>query len=141
MPPSNKVSKLGKLPSRRDTTTVRLAFHKMGYNAIVDWIETIKLMDDQLRSLPKGTKNNPLRFTIMKEKLARIEKMMEFVYPKIHGTDIVLNDLLDAEERMKDVPDTINAVSKQSTEELMKTLNIESISNDEANSTDEEEDR
>lgn len=129
MNPVSKSRNSRKGSLNRSSTTVRLAFHRMKYDAVVEWVKAIKQLEEQLDSVPNDLiERQSLRFSIIKEKLTRLEKAMEFIYPKIQGTDLVLTDLIEMEEELKVIngPEAL-PVYDRSTEDLLKELDGETI--------------
>lgn len=129
MNPVSKSRNSRKGSLNRSSTTVRLAFHRMKYDAVVEWVKAIKQLEEQLDSVPNDLiERQSLRFSIIKEKLTRLEKAMEFIYPKIQGTDLVLTDLIEMEEELKVIngPEAL-PVYDRSTEDLLKELDGETV--------------
>ncbi len=99
---TNKLSRWNKrnIPvSSRSSATARKSFARLGFSIVDEWVKAYKELDDELMTLPASNlENKMLRTHIIKEKLVRLEKIIEYVHPKIEGTDITMTDLLEAEE-------------------------------------------
>lgn len=112
-----KHSRKGKL--NRSSVTVRLAFHDMKFDAIHEWVTAFRQLDKEIENAAPDAVE--LRFAIIKEKLAKLEKAFDFLYPKITGADLNLTDLLELEAEQSELK-RVNPADK-STEELLDELN------------------
>ncbi len=107
--------------SPRSSATARKSFSRLGFSIVDEWVKAYRELDDELMTLPASNlENKMLRTHIIKEKLIRLEKIIEYVHPKIEGTDITMTDLLEAEESQPTMKG--QKIDDIDTETLMRVL-------------------
>ncbi len=99
----------------KSSMTVRLALHSMDFDGVTQWVKAYKQLEDLLVHAEDG----PQKLAVLKTKFERLEKLFEFIHPKLKDTDILTQESIEMEQ------EPIGAVtaSEQDTQDLLDMLN------------------
>lgn len=119
-----KLKRMGFSPKAGASVTVRSGFRDAGFDTAHEWIQAYRSLTEEIDLLRTYNKNDleitAQRIGLIKEQMSRIEKIMEFVYPKIQGIDLTLNDIIEEDTAAKNKNEA--PVAQKTTEELLKEI-------------------